>query len=549
MKELPKHENGLVYYPGKDVVKVEVKVQKTVIRKLNNDDLKPKDEEEYAYEGKALLQTVADVDNACVLTVKPGGWFKNSLKIETGNNGILKTINLDSQGMGGAIVKNIIKFGSIAAALISPAGMPFTALSAGVLLSGEIKVRARDLEKAQKTKACQEEAETTLLPPDVRKLITGDPKACSLWLRMKEINGEIREMQRKRLEKEKEIAKADADKLKHLKSQLAMLVEAVKNLEKQQAQVSAAFNVLLQRLRENLKLGTKISTSSHYQTFKICEIPDKDTILKNIDNIECNLRANNYNKMAAFFKDVRVIITLEHLSEAGKKLECRENSSTNISNENLNHSEEKGEIFYRQSLPMLLTLYACDAKGKIFTLSEEVVTVMHPEAPLYHFTFKPNAFSKRKLSLVFDANGRPVVVERSSTSSVKNLTGALADAAQTARDEYAATLKKVEEIQESRRNIKLNELTTQIEALKKEKEWVDARLALEGATENYELLLKQKQLQAELEVLNNQLALEKAKETADQQIELEKLKLQLQKLNQELEIIKTRLAIEEKQGK
>ena len=127
-----------------------------------------------------------------------------------------------------------------------------------------------------------------------------------------------------------------------------------------------------------------------------------------------------------------------------------------------------------------------------------------------------------------------------ATSSAAAAVTALASAATTFRDEYAATLAKMVEIDGNRRTLKLSDLTTRVDTLKKERERLDAQLATDTAASNFDLSLKQQRLAAEAAELQAQAALDAAQATAEQRLEIEKLKTEIDLVRRELELLKAK---------
>ena len=115
-----------------------------------------------------------------------------------------------------------------------------------------------------------------------------------------------------------------------------------------------------------------------------------------------------------------------------------------------------------------------------------------------------------------------------------------AQAATTFRDEYATTLAKVVEIDGNRQKLKLNDLNARVDALKKQKEHLDAQLAMDNAAANYDLALKQQRLSAEASVLQAEFTRDAAEASNQQRLAIEQLKVEIELIKREVELFKAR---------
>jgi hypothetical protein len=739
-----KKESGLVYYVGKDIIKVEGKVNNISARWLN-EALEIESARTVTYDAGATFQTIADFNHAYILELKPGEASKDYFKIETRENGLLKSFNISSEGKGGDILVNMAKAGAVIAGVIAPPAIPI-GLGATVLTAADItpeitldaadpkvepdckkNIKKPPKKKTPTPKQCHEDLENFhKLPVMIRALIKNDERACLEWKNMLDLDKKIAAKQKERLRIEDKIAGSDEKKLKVIKTKVAYLESSIKNLNGQKTISANRFQGYLNQFESDGKLGKKVSMVPFKENFEFHDIPPASLVETAENKIQClqnsiktqktqaeeiikakwdkyiignlkpglfqggkidlctwidylsNLKKDrgltdysptsqyqqnyidkvlefpakwlpifnrfvmskgtpikievlkefereakgliasieqenhkvyqkkvkkvfndfkteklrNYPKMTKFFEKTGVIVTLDDKSNLKKSLQnkckciaardCKKANKAKYKCKARSKSDDKGEsdedemevpsdIFYRQSIPMLLSFYGVDVdRQKLSRFGQELVQVMHPDMPVYHFKFEGDAFAKRQLSLVFNAQGQPIVVERSGSSSLKGLTDAVSQAAVTARDEYVTTLEKMVQAQGFKRTLQLGDITTRIEALKKEKELLDTQLGLDAAGATYEdvlakqqaqaqlealnaqfalesqkttseLLLKQQQMTAELQLLQLQLTLQETQETQLQKLEVAKLKLLLEKLKLELDLIKTKL--------
>jgi hypothetical protein len=325
------------------------------------------------------------------------------------------------------------------------------------------------------------------------------------------------------------------DKTKMIKDWIRRM-DAFQNQSEQVIYLSTVVNFI-----NDMKNVTK-GIMSHYQSAL------KDAVAGNY--------INSYPRWAEFYKKTGVLIQIKACSAFAQKLGSQGNSPPTTPaltplprGKSDDQKVNQNSLFYRQSIPMKINFLSIDDTFSLQTIFSDVQDILHPEMPTYPFAFSPNVFSSKNLSIKFDERGRPVLLGQTSTSSAKNIAASLEESLKAARDEYAESLKKITEIQESQRKIKLDDLLSKIEKINKEKELLDAQLNLEGETASYSLRLKQKQLEAEKAAVDTELQLEILQATKEQSIETAKLKTELEMLNKEIELLKAKLALEEAKKK
>jgi hypothetical protein len=175
--------------------------------------------------------------------------------------------------------------------------------------------------------------------------------------------------------------------------------------------------------------------------------------------------------------------------------------------------------------------------------------VMDTGSPFLHVSFKPKAFAKDTIALAFDDRGQIVSLSRQEGATAPEVSQAIADAVVSAPKQYLESLETLGKIQAAQRTVDQNSITSQIEELQKQKQLVDTRLALAGATENSDLVLQQEHLKAQLATLESQLALATAQSDFDQKLEIAKLKTDLDRVQQELALLQAQLALEQQKNK
>jgi hypothetical protein len=252
-----------------------------------------------------------------------------------------------------------------------------------------------------------------------------------------------------------------------------------------------------------------------------------------------------YPKAYAFFTKAHTIVTLSAPIPPGGVGGGAANATTPVT---LPDVATKGKAFpvcFRQGEFLRLRLFAAvDDATHVTQVSDANENIMYPTLPVACMTFSPSALADRSLAITFDDKGRPSHVERSAKSDIAALAAALASSAATLRDEYAATLSKLVDIDTSKRALALNDLTTKLETLKKQKDILDTQLTVEANTANFTTSLEQKQAEAALSGLQAQITLDVARASADQQRDIGQIKTALELLNKQIELLKAQIEMD-----
>ena len=503
---------GVRYYAGKDVVAIKVDVTETKkIEVTESLDILP--ETRTKRDGTVTLNTVADTTKPFVIDLIPGGRFDNSLIVEVRPNGLLKSINAQSTGKTGEAIVSLAKF---AATVVG--GIP-------VGLGGQ----ATDCDPAQPP--------YNALPLRARATVSSDAVACTLATNIAELEKNVEKFEAERLQLERHIPDANSDELTLHAKRITAIKDAVENLKKRLVEKNSALAVRIEQFVQKNELGTTTKTTSITDMLDLNELPRTDVITEEMDR--ATVESTLTGRSLEVFKRTSATATIGAVPTYAVKID---HPAT---------EKNRARIYFRQGQPVRLKLFVlgpCVAdpqKECTKTMSDQMVDVMHPDIDVQFVEFDENAFAQRKLVLSFDEKGRPDKLERSGTSELATIASSLSTAATTLRDEFATTLTKVGEIQASQRTIELNDLSSELARLKKEKEVLDARIAVEGTALNASNTIEQSRLAAQLAALQADIALKSAQATAEQNIEIAKLKSATALLVEELNLIKARLAAEE----
>ena len=190
-----------------------------------------------------------------------------------------------------------------------------------------------------------------------------------------------------------------------------------------------------------------------------------------------------------------------------------------------------------------------DAESKPRLSFDGILDVLHPHSPIRTLPIETKAFADRSLAITFDPRGRPRKIDTSGSSSAAGFAQAAAASAQGFRDEYDATLKKRVSIEESRRELALDGLNDKIAALEAQKEELDARAALLGASGSFDDLVARQKLDSELKLLEAQVALRMAEATAEQRVAIAELEKRVLETQKRLALLEAEQALEEARRK
>ena len=528
-------DSGLRYFLPQDLIKVEAMKTETVTARPAPDLSKRQEKTEKERQVSVDVETVADLRTYYLLDLGAAAFEDGSLKAKLNDRGFLTSINSESRGRAGDVIKNVVKLASV----LVPSG-DFGDKMAGATWPNEVP-RCGNLDLRS-------------LPILAQLLVKRNERGCTLWHGLEAKTQEIAEAESSLRVLNLTLAKAPSGQVADLLSRIETLEKETAALISQRRVLEASLENERQMLAKSLELGTTKS-----KPVVVSALFDPNELPSALD-VRAGMRVDDAKmKLGPEAKDllekIGVVLTLQAIPRVACDPDtgqaCAPPPDPKPSRIDCVKSQARGHarIYYRQSQPRVLTTLVEGEESKLELERQQVVELIDARDAARCFDFEASKFAVRTLKIDFDARGRPTNLERSATSSAAAVTGALADAAITARDTYTATLEKLATAETHKRTLALGEITTEVEALKKEKELLDAQLALEGATASQQLVLEQQQLAAQLSVLEAQLKLQQAQSGFDLQLEVAQLKLQLEQLQQQLAVLNARLALEEAQKK
>lgn len=497
-------------------------------------------------EGTTASKLVPDPNVHADIRLGSSGWTDDELTIELREGMLLGSINAKSTGRAGEVIASIAKF-------------------AGVLMGG-----IPGLAATSGTPPARPAIAGSTCDPFVKPYgDLPDPTRLVLWERQQlcEQYDTIRQLQKAgdalvadRLKLEHDIRGATDQELKLLLKKLETVQAAIELGQENLAPRVKQLQTQLEAFVTALDLGTTTATRRHNQVLDLSELSPLSKADKTPFFVHGMTEAAAESviltrpefkpSVRKLWEAAKLIVTLDPMapitcSPDGKPVPVPAPPTDN----------KQLQIAFRQGAPARLTVFLADQAGDpaagpsanppstLRVVADRFDNVVHRCSPVTSVIFKRSAWAKRELSLTFDEKGRPVRLQRVAASDFAAMAAAAASGATALRDEIKTTVAAGVEITENRNKIELAELTARLDRVKKEKEVLDAQLALQVAGAGFDTSLRQQAATNELNRLQAEITLANAESTANQRALLEQLKLQLDLVKQELEVLKAQAEI------
>ncbi len=510
----PTDFEGIHYHVAKDVVVIDLTVTEKVTREVTT-RLEIETLTETTREGTASLKAVPDRSNTFSLDLEPGGLTDGEITVELSPGGLLRSINAKTTGRTGEVIQSVAKFAATVSGLGPLAGFAAAATGCDPFL-----------------------AEFLELPLVVRHYLGKSTPGCTLWREIKALEVEVGQFEKERKKLEATVPGLGDAQLQQVTAKIKLLKAAAAGARASITKKQAAFSAKLEQHKVTNQLGTRQRSWRLAEVLELKDLPPPLTVVVNDDETTAATNLASYAAAKTAFQRTGAVVLLEALTapSPAQTLPAIE--------------KDVARVFFRQAQTLRLSLLVLEQKKgasapRLKLASNQVVDVLHTNSPTLHLAFKTSAWAERGLTLEFDERGRPKKMTRTGTSDAAAATAAIASAATGFRDELAATLSKVKDIQTTRREIELSDLSDNLARLTKEKEVLDAQLALSEGNATFDTVLRQKQLAADLATLQAEINLRTAESTSEQKIEIELLKVQIEQLKQELDLLKARQALAE----
>ena len=516
---------GLKYWLAVDVAQVDVTVTTTtttdyeITQPGSKEQIVLRTRAKVARDGTLSARTIADRGApAHSLDVPNGKMSDNGVSVTVSAGGLLESVSATSTGRGSQILTSIAKFVGTALSVAAGGGLGSFTPSGAV----ELQTTCDPFNPPFST-----------LPTRVRAFAAESLPGCQLFWAIRKADTLLSQLRSQRSAREASLDTTPENGLPPLRQRIKELSTAITNNEKNQANLQGRFNALFDAFVADKQLGV---TS---QTEKFSVVLALDAIPPDLEQIG----AAQYAKVADFFRSTGVVVI-------GARLAAKGAAGAGAPAGNGDPADSKMlRIMFRQPAAWTLEVRSSNcntaeeacrntppttANTQLKSLLQ--IELIEPGTDPSYVELEAKAFSDGKVAMIFD-KGRPLKFERSGTSSAAALASAVSDAARIAQQQYAESLTKIVEVQKSKREIELNDVNTEIEKAKKQKDLLEAKLAAAGGAQSFEMMLEQRRLDTELSVLRAEASLQAAQDTADQRLEIEVMKVQIDQLKTQMDLL------------
>jgi hypothetical protein len=474
-------------------------------------------------EGAVNTKLVPDPKLGADLNAAGKAFTDDAITVELRDGMLLHSINAQSTGRAGEVIVSIAKFAGFLfgapglLASVTPPAAPVRAVS-----------------------TCNPFTRPLADQPDtVRLWLWENQTQCERWNEIRTLQKAREALIVDRTALEHDIRGATGTELKLLLDKLKAVEDAIKRVDADLKPRQDAFNTQFETFAATLQLGSSSSTQSYDQVLDLSELPLPAGLSAGQSEAQADQVATKFSDAAKeLWKQARLIVTLNPAFSS----QCETPPSIPPGDKN------DVRVYFRQGAPARMRAFIADQTSdpasKLRVVGDRFDNFVHSCLPVSAMTFSRSVWTSRELSLTFDDRGRPVKLVRTSKSDAAAIAASVSSATTAFRDEITATVGKVVELQSNRRKIDMDDLTRRLERAKGEKDLLDAQLAFDTASTNFDAALKQKQATATLDALKAELALASAQSTAEQTQQIELLKLAVTRINQELELIKAQQALD-----
>jgi hypothetical protein len=584
-------EGTLRYSLSKSVVEIEATVTEGASGKVTFDgnDFKV-DTQLVRKDARAQVSISSTVDDSQFFTLRldHGGSSDDSLSVEIGPNGLLKSVGAVSTSQITSVAKSVVTVAaSVVAAVVAVALGPDPKKQAAALVCeklagdsgtpgrcalgpapapapapapvrpGTTKAGTRAAEPkpdpAVRLTGCADKTvEASLSELSMQNLyfLARSPKHRRLWTDRRDTGARLDERLCQKAELERTAERATGKELEDVRAKLSMQALLIESARSDLRTAAEDLDAAVRTFQRDAGIDGQDRATVVRMRFELDEIPPPDGFRKAIvpdgparvvgmtqTDVRALLKA--YPRMLELYDRTGIALSLTPPPVSAQSPTIWSTDPPDA---------PKTRIYYRPSYTAALTTYATartsDEQGgeqdllRFFSVASD--DVVHPKTPIIGFAFEPTSFAERKLALGFDDRGRLVKLEQSGRSSVAGAASAAAESVQIARDEYAATLAKIAEIQDTKRRLEQNDVITELDRLRKQNALLDARLELAGRRSNYDLVLEKKRIDAEVAAIQSRRALDGEKGASAVAAEVAELRGKLDQLTREMGELKNR---------
>jgi hypothetical protein len=472
-------------------------------------------------DGSVGLQLVPDMELSVDVSTDSPSLVDEQSSVQLTDGLLLKSINLSSTGRAGDLLVSIAKF----------AGTVLGGASIGIHADQPPAppLAPSDCDPFQKP--------FKDLPDTVRLWLWQQPARCADWRAIAALQDKRDARATERAELQAEIRSATKSEMKDLLEKTDALEKETSRLDKEIKTRRDTFDVLLATFVGDLRLGNAADTKHYDQVLELTDLPNAQGLSDRLPEDQVDPTKLRFSPDATLlWKAARTIVTLDGTMPTDSVKVPENPQSTKVV-----------QIAFRQGVPAHLRVFISDQRpdpgessnipSRLRSVSDRWLTVIHPKGPVGVVRFSKSVWAKRDFVMTFDEKGRPAKLDRSSGSNAAAIAAAIASAATTARDEYASTLSKAVQIESDRRTLRLGDLTTRLEELKKSKDVLDAQVSLDAAGTNRDVVLRQQQATADLAALQAEIALQSAQDSSEQKRQINELTLEIEQIKRQIDLL------------
>jgi len=523
--------SGINYRLPKTVLEVEAKRTSIVQNKVDNGELKPDNSVEVA--STLVVQTLPD-KTSFTLDMPSSSIRDSSMTITVSPDGFLQNVNSASQGKSGEILGNVFQIvGKIfGLGLVGAAGDPANDVAQRDAVrcineNNELPASVADdyLENGAPDRSRFDDDVTFYA-------VTHSEDVCRSWKQVLIMEHATRRERAELREQEALLSGKYGDDADEIESRVRSAEIRVRRAEAKETSGRDEFGVQLGRFKKVTKLAAQKQPPKVTHLFLEPSSLPPASLFLNAQTAAQFKQALSDPKYAA----------IKSLVNSGVALASDDFGVATVEDQKC---EGEGTIIrYRVPRSLRLAIYEESEADKFTRKGEQLIRIFDQSERC--IAVPTSAWASRSLAVEFEAAGVPKSLQRTHTSSLAAATGGVSNAITSLQTAYSESLDKLVAIQTTRRTIDNSDTLDAIAKAQKEKELLDARLALEGAAASQDLILQQKLAEQRLALLEKELALQKAEAGKASQLELDALKTRLALLEQQLAVLKAQKELEEK---
>lgn len=536
--------SGLTYFLPRTILEVDAIRTTYTQQVIKNNALAWNDSVEIKADVKPL--TVAE-HSAHSLDLSSGALRDASLTVSVSPEGFLQGINSSSQGKSGEFLSNVLQIagrvlalgglGAAPPASALPPPNPYTCL--GNELPADIREDAFN------------EAGGNWLPDKSWFgsdevgffFVTHSGSGCTAWKDLIVAERATRHQQAELRELEAALTGKYGQDAEQLESRVRRAETLLRRLQATEAGLRVAHGTLLSKFKVDYYFTPQVQkdkTVTAHVFLDLSDLPHASLFAgkKDAADIRKILHDNKLSKMNTL-SSVGMVLAIDDPQASPPASDGQQGDQAN----ECSSGSSDMTIAYREPRAVRLAVYEENPAAKEFRRTGE--RLIQAFGATRCIDVRTSNWANRALVVEFGSHGIPKSLQRTDGSTLAAATSGVASAVSSLQNAYAESLQKLVDIEKTRRELAQSDLLEDIAVTQREKELIDARVALAGASASQDLLLQQRIAQERLTLLQRELDLKKAEQAFDPQLELAALKDRLAILEQQLAVLQAQRKLEE----